>query len=308
MVRTLSEGPGPVVRPGDYVLFDVAAKVWAGDRLVLDTFANHQPQGLPLPAGLPAWRHLAGQRVGSRVLEVVPPRDGFGRRGDASVNVTGTDTLVFVFDILAAVPTAGHASGTAAGYRPGTGLPQVTMSAHGPVVTVPPRMVPPKTLVTRMLIAGHGPRLVPGETVVTQFTGALWRTGAVFDSSWQHGDPQSFVLGSGQVIAGWNQRAGRAARRQPGAAGGPAQARLREGGQPAGDHGQGHPHLRGGHPRRHPRLTRDGGPPPAITGKDTLVFAADILAGHRRAGRRARCRRLTRSSSHFLSVCEELRE
>ena len=139
VVRTLSEGPGPVVRPGDYVLFDVAAKVWTGDRLVLDTFANHQPQGLPLPAGLPAWRHLAGQRVGSRVLEVVPPKDGFGRRGDASVNVTGTDTLVFVFDILAAVPTAGHASGTAAGYHPGTGLPQVTMSAHGPVVTVPPR-------------------------------------------------------------------------------------------------------------------------------------------------------------------------
>jgi FKBP-type peptidyl-prolyl cis-trans isomerase len=102
VVRTLSEGSGPVVRPGDYVLFDVAAKVWAGDRLVLDTFANHQPQGLPLPAGLPAWRHLAGQRAGSRVLEVVPPRDGFGRRGDASVNVTGTDTLIFVIDLLTA--------------------------------------------------------------------------------------------------------------------------------------------------------------------------------------------------------------
>lgn len=100
VVRTLSVGSGPTVRREDYVLFDVAAKVWAGDRLVLDTFASHQPQGLPLPAGLPAWRRLAGQRVGSRVLEVVPPRDGFGRRGDAAVNVTGADTLVFVFDIL----------------------------------------------------------------------------------------------------------------------------------------------------------------------------------------------------------------
>jgi peptidylprolyl isomerase len=68
-----------------------------------------------------------------------------------------------------------------------------------------PSAAPPKTLVTRVVIAGHGPRLVPGETVVAQFTGALWRTGAVFDSSWQHGDPQSFVLGSGKVIAGWNQ-------------------------------------------------------------------------------------------------------
>src|SRR5205823_6853621 len=128
----------------------------------------------------PAWRHLAGQRVGSRVLEVVPPKDGFGRRGDASVNVTGTDTLVFVFDILAAVPTAGHASGAAARYRPGAGLPQVTMSAHGPVVTVPPAAAPPKTLVTRVLIAGPGPRLVPGETGVARLTGALRLTVGVF--------------------------------------------------------------------------------------------------------------------------------
>jgi FKBP-type peptidyl-prolyl cis-trans isomerase len=249
VVRTLSEGSGPVVRPGDYVLFDVAAKVWAGDRLVLDTFASHQPQGLPLPAGLPAWRHLAGQRVGSRVLEVVPPKDGFGSRGDASVNVTGTDTLVFVFDILAAVPSAAHATGTTASYRPGAELPRVTISAHGPAVIVPHRAAPPKTLVTRVLIAGHGPRLVPGETVVTQLTGLLWRTGAVFDSSWQHGAPQSFVLGSGQVIPAWNQ----------GLAGQRVGSRVLLVIPPSLGYGK-------------------AGNPPTITGNDTLVFVIDLLA------------------------------
>jgi peptidylprolyl isomerase len=101
VVRTLSQGSGPVVRPGDYVLFDVAAKVWTGDRLVLDTFASHQPQGLPLPAGLPAWRHLAGQRVGSRVLLVIPPGLSYGKAGNPPA-ITGKDTLVFVVDILAA--------------------------------------------------------------------------------------------------------------------------------------------------------------------------------------------------------------
>lgn len=249
VVRTLSAGSGPVIRASDYVLFDVAAKVWTGDRLVLDTFTSHQPQGLPLSAGLPAWRHLAGQRVGSRVLEVVPPRDGFGRRGDASVNVTGTDTLVFVFDILAAVPSASHASGTAVRGRPGTGLPQVTNSAHGPVVLVPPRAAPPKNLVARVLIAGHGPRLVPGETVVTQFTGVLWRTRAVFDSSWRHGDPQSFVLGSSQVIAGWNR----------GLAGQRVGSRVLLVIPPGLGYGK-------------------AGNPPTITGTDTLVFVIDILA------------------------------
>ena len=205
VIRTLSQGSGPVVRSSDYVMFDVAGKVWAGNRLVIDSFTSHQPQGLPLRSGLPAWRRLAGQRVGSRVLEVVPPKDGFGRRGDTAVNVTGADTLVFVFDILAAVPGGAHASGTPQAYHPGPGLPQVTGSAHGPVITVPARATPPSHLVTDVLIRGNGPPLLSGETVVTQFTGVLWRTGEVFDSSWQHGEPQAFILGSSQAIAGWER-------------------------------------------------------------------------------------------------------
>ena len=151
------------MRPGDYVMFDVEGKVWAGDRMVIDSFTGHQPQGLPLRSGLPAWRHLAGQRVGSRVLEVVPPKDGFGRRGDSAVNVTGADTLVFVFDILAAVPGGAHASGTPQAYHPGPGLPRVTGSGHGPVITVPASAKPPSHLVTDVLIRGNGPPLLSGE-------------------------------------------------------------------------------------------------------------------------------------------------
>jgi peptidylprolyl isomerase len=45
-------------------------------------------------------RGLLGQTVGSRVLLVVPPDDGYGAAGSASFGVQGTDTLVFVVDIL----------------------------------------------------------------------------------------------------------------------------------------------------------------------------------------------------------------
>jgi hypothetical protein len=48
-----------------------------------------------------AWRQLAGQRVGSRVLMVVSPKDHFGRNGDPAALITGSDTLVFVIDIVA---------------------------------------------------------------------------------------------------------------------------------------------------------------------------------------------------------------
>ncbi len=204
IVRTVIPGHGPVVQPGDYVLFNVQGKVWAGDREVVDSYPGRQPQGLPLQSGLPAWGHLAGQRVGSRVLMVVPPRYGFGRKGDPQANIMSTDTLVFVFDLLGALPRHGQATGTALPYRPGPGLPGVRQGSHGPVISIPARATPPSKLVRRVLIRGRGKPLRTGQTVVVQDTGVVWRTGKVFDSSWARGFPESFVLGSGQVIPGWD--------------------------------------------------------------------------------------------------------
>jgi peptidylprolyl isomerase len=46
---------------------------------------------------------LTGQTVGSRVLLVIPPADGYGSAGASQAGIKGTDTLVFAVDILAAV-------------------------------------------------------------------------------------------------------------------------------------------------------------------------------------------------------------
>jgi FKBP-type peptidyl-prolyl cis-trans isomerase len=249
VVRTLREGSGTAVKPDSFVMFNVEGKVWAGDRLVIDSYTNRKPQGLPLGAGLPAWQHLAGQRVGSRVLMVVPPRDGFGARGNPSINVTGTDTLVFVFDILAAVPAGGHATGTVLPYRPTAGMPRVTRSARGPQITVPKHTAPPGHLVTRLLVRGRGPAVVANDTIVTQYTGAVWRNGKVFNSSWAQGSPQAFELGKGQVIRGW----------QRGLTGLPVGSRVLLVIPPGLGYGK-------------------SGNPPLVKGKDTLVYVVDILA------------------------------
>ena len=45
---------------------------------------------------------LVGQTVGSRVLLVIPPADGYGKTGSSSVGIKGTDTIVFAVDILGA--------------------------------------------------------------------------------------------------------------------------------------------------------------------------------------------------------------
>jgi peptidylprolyl isomerase len=249
IVQTVIPGRGPVVQPDDYVLFNVEGKVWAGDREVVDSYTDRQPQGLPLRSGLLAWRHLAGQRVGSRVLMVVPPRYGFGRKGDPQANVMGTDTLVFVFDLLGAMPQHGQAAGTATPYRPGPGLPQVADGSHGPVITIPAKATPPSKLFRQVLIRGHGKPLQTGQTVVVQDAGVVWRTGKVFDSTWTRGFPESFVLGSGQVIPGWDT----------GLRGLPVGSRVLLVLPPRLGYGQ-------------------AGNPPDVNGHDTLVFVIDILA------------------------------
>ena len=50
---------------------------------------------------IPGWdQGLVGQTVGSQVLLVVPPAEGYGTAGQSSAGIKGTDTLVFVVDIL----------------------------------------------------------------------------------------------------------------------------------------------------------------------------------------------------------------
>ena len=43
---------------------------------------------------------LVGQPVGSRVLMVLPPSEGYGKQGNSAAGIKGTDTLVFVVDLL----------------------------------------------------------------------------------------------------------------------------------------------------------------------------------------------------------------
>src|SRR5450759_5195215 len=53
-------------------------------------------------------------------------------------------------------------------------------------------------------VVGTGAQPQKGQTVVVNYTGYL-DDGTVFDSSVQRNQPFSFVLGTGQVIAGWDE-------------------------------------------------------------------------------------------------------
>src|SRR6185312_5430025 len=116
------------------------------------------------------------------------------------LNIAGGDTLVFVFDVLSSVPEQAVAKGAPVAYDPGAKLPKVVeqSATAGPKITIPAKTAPPAKLTVRTLVQGGGEKISSGETVVVQYSGVVWRSGQVFDSTYKNKTPNTFVLGANE--------------------------------------------------------------------------------------------------------------
>jgi FKBP-type peptidyl-prolyl cis-trans isomerase len=203
--QTLIKGSGQKLTAADSLIGNFALYDWSGAtaKLVGSTFSSGGPtlfSGQMLPGLSTA---LIGQTTGSRVLAVIPPKDGFGATGNSQIGVKGTDTLVFVIDMVSTIGNNASATGKQVSNGGGS-LPTVTEPAGKAATIKIPASAAPKTLTIKTLVQGTGTKVVKGDYVVVQYTGVIWRTGKVFDSSWSRSQPFAFNVGSGQVIPGWD--------------------------------------------------------------------------------------------------------
>ena len=205
-VKTVIPGTGATVTKSDAMAANFVLYFWSGtsNTLKANTFTQNPTVigGTMLPGLETA---LIGQKVGSRVLAVIPPADGYGTSGNSQLGITGSTTLVFVIDVIKSYTDTASASGTQVS-NGGGALPTVTAHAgSAPTITIPANN-PPSALVTKTLIKGSGPKVTKGQFVIAQYTGYIWRTKKVFDSSWTSGSPFGFVIGANpeQVIPGWD--------------------------------------------------------------------------------------------------------
>jgi FKBP-type peptidyl-prolyl cis-trans isomerase len=203
------KGTGAGLKTGNSTLANVALYKWSGTKhtLVDSTYASG-PQIIPAQMGLTGLSDaLKGARLGSRIVAVLPPKYGYGPSGQSQLRISGTDTLVWVIDLLQQYSASEAASGTQESAGGGK-LPSVTAkTGTSPVVAVPKKTTPPTKLSVTTLIKGSGPKLAKGDTVVTQYVGVNWRTGKVFGASWPSaqnaaGSLLSFQVGGQQVLPG----------------------------------------------------------------------------------------------------------
>ena len=88
---------------------------------------------------------------------------------------------------------------------PAEGLPAVTLDDSGvPSLDIPEGYTAPSELVVQTLIKGDGPVVEAGQAIQVQYAGWKLSDGSQFESSWESA-PFTTVIGSGAVIAGWDQ-------------------------------------------------------------------------------------------------------
>jgi peptidylprolyl isomerase len=204
-VKAVIKGDGPKIAAGDYIQVNYLGQIWSTAK-VFDTSFGRGPYTNVIGQGkvIPGWdQGLVGQTVKSRVELAIPPALGYGTSGNAQAGIKGTDTLVFVVDVLERFNAKSSATGKAVPQSDAS-LPKVGTNTDGkaPSITVPKAKAPTK-LVSNYILEGDGPAVKASDTLLLQYKGVLWDGGKVFDASYTHGELAAFPLA--QLIKGWQQ-------------------------------------------------------------------------------------------------------
>ena len=206
-VEVLSEGKGATVKSGQTVVVDYLGVRWEDGETFDSSFdSGRAPFGFATGAGgvIAGWdQGLVGQKVGSRLLLVIPPDLAYGDTPPEGAPIQPGDTLVFVVDVLGVHTGSETASGEPTPTEDDS-YPAVTVLPKKPEIFVPPGDAPPK-LISIPVVTGKGKKVKSGDTVVVQYVGVLWRNGKQFDASWDNGAPFVTQIGVGAVIPGWDQ-------------------------------------------------------------------------------------------------------
>ncbi len=201
--EVITEGDGDEIASGDNVL----THVWIGNgftqKQAFTTYDAGKPEVLNVSDDLsPAIKAgLEGQKVGSRVAVIAPPKDAFGEEGRPELGLGNQDSVLFVMDLVDKIATEPQGEEKpVAKWAPG-------ITEDGAKVTAldfSKATEPGKNLLVTKTIKGDGAVVKKGQTLYVNYFGQTYKSDAAFDESYSTGAPASFPIGVGQVIKGWD--------------------------------------------------------------------------------------------------------
>ena len=99
--QNLIDGAGAEVTSGQSITVHYTGVLWSDGTVFDSSWARKSPASFVIGQGqvIPGWdKGLVGKKIGSRVLLVVPPADGYGAQANGKIPANAS--LVFVVDIL----------------------------------------------------------------------------------------------------------------------------------------------------------------------------------------------------------------
>ncbi|WP_055567246.1 FKBP-type peptidyl-prolyl cis-trans isomerase [Streptomyces atriruber] len=205
-VKTLIEGKGKEVAKGDYLQANYLGQIWATAKVFDNSYDRGNPTVFPIGVGqvIPGWdQALVGKKLDSRVELAIPPKMGYGEEGNKQAGIKGSDTLVFVVDLVGTFTATSSAKGKEVA-QSNKDLPKVGTNTDGKAPSIDvPKTKAPKKLVASYILEGDGEEVKETDSLLCQYEGVLWADGKEFDSSYKRKQLASFQLA--QVVKGWAQ-------------------------------------------------------------------------------------------------------
>lgn len=179
----LVKGDGATPELGDNVEMEFAIWLQDGNSYVASSEDQGGPFSFPVGAGqvFPGWEEgVMTMAVGGTRQLIIPPELGLGEQGVSGL-VPPNATLVMEMTLVSVIAAPKQTEVDPADF-------ETTESG----------------LQYYDIVVGDGATPEVGQTVVVHYSGWL-EDGTLFDSSVQRGEPFSFPLGQGAVIAGWDE-------------------------------------------------------------------------------------------------------
>lgn len=208
--EVLTKGTGPTLSDGDQALVHLSLRNGTTGKAIGSTY----DQGVPTPitlnaAQMPAAlaKALQGNSQGSRVAVAAPASELYGSKGNPSLSLKPTDSLVIVVDIVAVQASDVLSGPKGSSKAPAADLPKI-VKKDGKVSALDFTNTAKKQsqkLQVVTLVKGTGPKTTKQSLVTLDFLGQVYGKSKPFNNTFASGGPSPFPLGFGGVIPAWDK-------------------------------------------------------------------------------------------------------